>query len=133
MSFDLGIFYTEKPLSDEQATNRYVAYCEEDDLAPFIEPSDYVNQFLAELTNKYPQIDDWPEEDIDNCPWSIAFDVSEGHILMPMVFSRADEMYGVIVALAEKYGLVCVDPQSCKIAYAPPGIRVEKKPWWRFW
>lgn len=133
MSFDLGIFYTERPHSDEDATNRYVAFCEEDDLSPYIEPSQKVSDFLIELTDKYPQIDDWPEEDIDDCPWSIAFDISEGHILMPMVFSKADEMYKVIASLAEKHGLVCIDPQSSKIAYAPPGIYVETKPWWRFW
>jgi hypothetical protein len=133
MSFDLGVFYTEKPHSDEEATRRYVSYCEEEDLSPYIEPSEKVASFLKELTEQYPQIDDWPEKDLDNCPWSIAFDVSEGHILMPMVFSRAKEMYTVIVSLAEKHGLVCVDPQSSKIVTAPPSIRKEDKPWWKIW
>jgi len=133
MSFDLGVFYTEKTHSDEEATKRYVAYCEAEDLTPFIEPSEKVASFLKELTSQYPQIDDWPEEDLDNCPWSIAFDVSEGHILMPMVFSKAEEMYSVIVALAKKHGLVCVDPQSGRIVTASPGIRKAERPWWKFW
>ncbi|WP_020407445.1 hypothetical protein [Hahella ganghwensis] len=133
MSFDLGVFYTESPHTDEEAIERYIAYCEMDDLTPYIEPSEKVGAFLKELTDQYPQIDDWPEADIDECPWSIAFDVSEGHILMPMVFSRADEMYQVIVSLAEKHGLICVDPQSSRIAYAPSGMRKQEKPWWQFW
>jgi hypothetical protein len=123
MSFDLGVFYTETPLSDEDAVKRYVAYCEMEDLSSLIEPNSKVESFLKELTKQFSQIDDWPEEDLDNCPWSIAFDVSEGHILMPMVFSKVEEMYPIIVDLSQKYGLVCVDPQSKCIVTAPPGIK----------
>ena len=56
---------------------------------PILNRAKKVNDLLVELTDKYPQIDDWPEDDIDECPWSIAFDVSEGHILMPMVFFKS--------------------------------------------
>ena len=133
MSFDLGVFYTEKPHSDEEATMRFVAYCEEENLTAFIEPSEKVASFLQELTTQYPQIDDWPEEDISNCPWSIAFDVSAGHVLMPMVFSKAEEMYSVIAALAEKHGLVCVDPQFSCIVTTPPGLWKSERPWWQLW
>ena len=31
MSFDLGVFYTQVPHSDQDAVNRYIAYCEEED------------------------------------------------------------------------------------------------------
>ena len=133
MSFDLGVFYTVRPLSDEEAVNRYVAYCEEGNLSPYIEPSDKISAFLKELTEQYPQIDDWLEEDIDNCPWSIEFDVSEGHILMPMVYSSAEAMYPLITSLAKKHGLVCIDPQSGKIVTAPLGILKANNPWWKLW
>ena len=112
MSFDLGVFYTTRVHTDGEAVRRYVAYCEEEDLGPYIEPSPSVAAFLVELTAEWPQIDEWPEETIDDCPWSAAFDVSEGHVLMPMVWSAADVVPPRIIALAAKHGLVCVDPQS---------------------
>jgi hypothetical protein len=127
MSFDLGVFYTTRPHTDADAVKRYVAYCEEDDLSPYIEASPTVAAFLSELTAQYPQIDDVPEEELESCPWSVAFDVSEGHVLMPIVWSAAEKMYPIIAELAEKHGLVCVDPQSKTIVTAPPGIRVEPK------
>jgi hypothetical protein len=133
MSFDLGVFYTTKPHTDAEAVKRYIAYCEEEDLSQYIEPSQNVAAFLAELTRQYPQIDDVSEEELESCPWSIAFDVSEGHVLMPMVWSAAETMYPVIVELAEKHRLVCVDPQSKSIVTAPPGIKVQGRKWWQVW
>jgi hypothetical protein len=62
MSFDLGVFYTEKPTTDAEAQARYVAYCEASDLSPYIEPSPKIKAFLDELTSVYPQIDDIPED-----------------------------------------------------------------------
>jgi len=126
LSFDLGVFYTKRPHSDEDAGERYVAYCQGGDLAPWIEPHPKVAEFLKDLTGSYPQIDDVGKEALDDCPWSCAFDVSKGHVLLSMVWSRADEMAPIIVKLVKKHGLVCFDPQRGKIATAPPGIHVEE-------
>ena len=133
MSFDLGVFYTARSQTDEEAVRRYVAYCEEDDLTPYIEPSPRVAAFVEELTGELPQIDDWPDETIDECPWSCAFDRSEGHVLIPMVWSVADTIPPKIVALAAKHGLDCVDPQSEKILTAPWLGAQGRKSWWMFW
>ena len=132
MSFDLAVFYTERHHTDDEAVRRYVAYCELEDLKPHIEPSPQVAAFLAELTAELPQLDDWPTTDIDRCPWSCAFDVSEGHAIMPMVWSAVDSVPPRIVALAFKHGLVCVDPQSERIL-AAPWFDGKPRPWWRFW
>ena len=69
-----------------------------------------------------------PEDQLDECPWSIAFDLSEGHVLMPMVWSKADETSKIIVDLAKKHGLVCFDPQSTQIITAPRVFMLNKKP-----
>ena len=133
MSFDLCVFYTVKPHTDAEALKRYIAYCEESDLTPYIEPSPKISEFVKELTTRHPQIDDALEDELDECPWSIAFDLSEGHVIMPMVWSKADETPKIIVDLAKKHDLVCFDPQSTKIITAPPGIHVQPKAWWKFW
>lgn len=130
MSYDLGCFHTAKPLTDDQALERYGVYCNEADLAPWIEPDPRVAAFVEELTKDYPQTEDGDSgrEGFYDCPWSAAFDLSAGHVLMPMVYARAAEMTGIIVGLAKKHGLVCVDPQSASILTAPPGIHVDEAP-----
>lgn len=135
MSFDLGVFYTKTPLTDEEATKRYIAYCGEEDFSKYVEPSPAITKFVEELTSKYPQIDDVAEDKLDDCPWSIAFDISEGHVLIAMRFSMAKEASDLIIELAYKHGLVCFDPQSSKIVVAPEGINKsnKQKPWWKFW
>lgn len=122
MSFDLGVFYTEKSLTDEAALERYAAYCEQDDLTPYIEPSPRVAAFVKDLTGQYPQLHDVPDEELEDCPWSAAFDVSEGHVLMCMTYFWAPDMTDLIVGLAQKHGLVCVCPQSGEILTAPPKL-----------
>lgn len=126
MSFDLGVFFTEKPHSDDDARDRYVACCEEDDLSPWVVPNPKVAAFLKDLTARYPDIKDMPEQNVDACPWAASLDVSRGHVLMPMVHSWAERMYPFILGLAEKHGLVCFDPQEGMIVAAPPGIHVEE-------
>jgi len=134
MSLDIGVFYTERPHSNDEAMARYIAYCEEDDLAPYIEASPKVKKFLEELTTTYPQIDDVPEGELESCPWACAFDVSKGHALMPMISSKYEEAALLVVGLAQKHGLVCVDPQSGTILVAPPGIqKTTSRRWWHFW
>ena len=133
MSFDLGVFYTATPHTDKDASRRYVAYCEERNMELIVEPSPKIRQFLNDLTARYPQIDDVAEDKMDDCPWSISVDVSEGHVIMPMRWDRADEISKIIIDLAKKYALVCFDPQRDKIVTAPDGIYIQSTPWWKFW
>jgi hypothetical protein len=125
MSYDLGVFFTSRPLSEDDAMERYSAYCS-GDYSHFLEPSAQIDAFLKDLTDRYPQIDDVPEDDLDSCPWSIAFDVSEGHVVMAMVHSRSEEVAPFVVSLAETHGLVCVDPQDGRVLTAPAGLLVAE-------
>lgn len=117
MSFDLGVWYSSRPMDGNAAAARYVALCG-GDLAD-VEPNPGVAAFLSELTARYPQIDDVAEDEVDECPWNCAFDVSEGHVIMPMAWSRCVEMAPVILGLAEKHGLICFDPQSGEVLLPP--------------
>jgi hypothetical protein len=131
---ELAVFYTVRPHTNGEALSRYVRFCEPGDPAACIEPSPKVGDFMAELTANYPQIDEVSEEELDACPWSCAFDVSEGHVIMSMVSSKYEQAAFVIVQLAQKHGLVCFDPISGLILTAPDGIHVEQRPsWWKLW
>ena len=134
MSMDLSVFHTVRPISDAEALERYISYCENELRPEYVEPSPKVEALLRELAETYPQIDDIPESQLDQCPWSCAHDVSESHAIMAMVSSKYESAAMLIVELAHKYGLVCFDPISGTILTAPEGIHVVKKrPWWRFW
>ena len=132
MSCDYSVWNTPKRLSPEEAGALYARLCEGDTSGVVEHPG--IASFYAELTKQHPEIDDVPEEQVDNadlCPWSIAFDRSEGHIIMCCVWSKADYVGLLASRLAAKHGLAFFDPQSGKVAY--PGLEQETKPWWKLW
>lgn len=121
MSVDLGVFHTRRAHSDEDAGERYLALCGEDDPGAWIEPDPCIDAFYDELTGIFP--DDGTAAD----PWSASpLDRSGGHVIMNMPASKAREIEPVVRELAEKHGLVCFDPQCGKIVTAPPGIHVAE-------
>ncbi len=127
MSYDLGVFFTEKPHTDTAAVDRYTAYCEAEDLTPFIEPSPRVADFLKELTKEFPEPQDVPDAEMRRCPWSGSFDVSSGHVVMSIGWYWVGEMTDIITNLAAKHGLVCVDPQANRILTAPSEVFIEER------
>lgn len=140
MSCDFGVWSPSRRLDDAAAGQLYVALCEGDTTG--VEPSPAIDAFYSELTSMHPEIDDVPEDDVDNtdlCPWSIAFDRSPGHLIMSCVWSKAEYVEGLVKRLASKHGLAVFDPQSEKIVYPDKGVRPQlparklRKPWWRFW
>lgn len=126
MSFDLGVFYTELQQTDKSAAARYSALCNSDDIDAWIEPSPRVDTFLTELEKRFPTEDAFTDNGVYESPWSCEHDKSPGHVILSMAHARADEIAPVILDLVQKHGLVCFDPQSGKIAWAPPGIKVGK-------
>ena len=93
MSFDLGVWYPQKRLTDEEAGALYGNLCES--RIDGVTPHPAVDAFYAELTARYPEIDTIPEDRIDDhdyCPWSCAPDRSPGHVIMPCVWSQAENV-----------------------------------------
>ena len=133
MSCDHAVWFPARRLSNEEAGALYHALCEGD--VSRLTPSAAIDSFYSELTAKHPQIDDIPEDRLDDheyCPWSIAFDRSPGHLIMCCVWSRADYVSSLLKSLARKHGLALYDPQSERVWY-PDDAPVETKPWWKFW
>jgi hypothetical protein len=118
MSYDLGVWYPHKRLTHKQAGDLYARLCESE--ADGVEPHPAVDAFYRELTGMHPEIDDVPEESIDDtdlCPWSVAFDRSPGHIIMCCVWSKADYVDTLVRKLARKHGLAVFDPQTGRVSY----------------
>ncbi|HEV8146058.1 MAG TPA: hypothetical protein VGP79_06750 [Bryobacteraceae bacterium] len=128
MSFDLGVWQGDTALSDKEAAKLYVELCEGKRI-PTEHPA--VEAFYRELCSIYPEIDTLPADEVDNCPWSIAHDRSGSHVLMCMVWSRAEDVAAVVMDLAVKHGLICFDPQATKV-YLPPNLK-PKRVRFRLW
>ena len=77
MSYDLAVWHESRPISNEEAHELYVRLCSED--RSTVRPHPNVRAFLIELTERYPQIDDCDEDDVDNCPWASSFELRGDH------------------------------------------------------
>jgi len=118
MSFDLGVWYPQKRISNEEASELYLRLC--DGHSSGVVPHPAVDEFYAELTAQHPEIDTIPEERIDDhdyCPWSCKLDHSPGHVIMSCVWSKATDVHRLAQSLARKYGLAIYDPQSDVVTY----------------
>lgn len=130
MSFDLGVWYPSKNFTNKEAGQIYEKLC--NGIVNDVMPNEAIDRFYVDLTSMHPEIDDVPEEDIDNtdlCPWSIAFDRSPGHLIICSVWSKADYVEDLILKLAEKHSLAVYNPQTSQ--YILPTI--QGKPWWKLW
>lgn len=134
MSCDHAVWFPSRRLTDREAGALYVRLCDGDLSGVVPHPS--VDAFYSELTAVHPEIDDIPEERIDDheyCPWSIAFDRSPGHLIMCCVWSRADYVGDLLRTLAKKHALALYDPQADRVWYPQDDSARTSKPWWKFW
>jgi hypothetical protein len=137
MSFDLVVWYPDTRLSADEANRRYVSLCEGNVSGVVEHPA--IQAFYDELIAKHPEIDDVPEDRIDDdeyCPWSVAMDRSAGHVIMCCVWSRAEYVRGFVGQLALKHGLVLYDPQEGNAIYPSGGTRPDgetRKSRWKLW
>jgi|HubBroStandDraft_6_1064221.scaffolds.fasta_scaffold498541_1 hypothetical protein len=118
MSFDLGVWYPQKRIGNEEAGQLYVRLCESDTSG--VVPHPAIDAFYADLTAKHPEIDTIPEEKIDDhdyCPWSSKLDHSPGHVIMSCVWPKATYIHQLVQDLARKHGLATYDPQSERVTY----------------
>lgn len=83
-------------------------------------PHDAIDAFYAELTSLHPEIDDIPEERLDDndlCPWSAKIDRSPGHMFLSCVWPKARDVKDLLLSLAKKHGVAVFDPQSAQVYY----------------
>jgi hypothetical protein len=116
MSFDLGVWCCDEPLTDKQAGEIYLQLCEQ---WPYLEgDSPAVAVFYQELIEHWPEIDTVPEEKVgefDFSPWSCELCHSGMAVVMSCVWSKADDVAQYVKALALKHDLLLFDPQANRV------------------
>jgi len=118
MSFDLGVWYPQKRIRNEEAAELYARLCDGDTSGVVAHPA--VEAFYGELTAKHPEIDAIPERNMDEhncCPWSCKLDYSPNHVVMSCVWSEAKHVHQLVQGLARKHGLALYNPQSDEVIY----------------
>ena len=120
MSFDLAVLSIEKSISTDKAVEIYRELC--DGNYEILRPSDKIDAFYQELTQKFPDIDSYSDDEVDDCPWSVEIDVSDGAVIMSMVWSRVEELAPYVMELAERHHLACFDPQESRL-YLPSSLK----------
>lgn len=124
MSFDLCVFYSDEPLTYEQGRDQYWRLIEGD-----WEPAETharVDAFRAELTGKYPEVDETEESKADSCPWSCAFDRIGLYTIIPIRWDCVNRMVPIVKGLARNYELVCLDPQK-RVIHLPGGLSMRSR------
>jgi hypothetical protein len=116
MSCDYGVWYSETPLTNEEAAKIYLGLCEQ---WPFLEGENQaVRAFYDELTKRWPELDTVPDEKIDDkdyCPWSCAISHSGIAVVTACVWPMAGKVGSFVKELATKYQLIFYDPQSDQV------------------
>lgn len=118
MSFDLAVWYPYEKVTDEEAGRIYVDLCE--GRPTRLHPHPSIFAFYEELTSLHPEIDDVPEDkldDVDFCPWSCEFDRSDSFVLMASVWSKEEYVTDLVYELANKHRLAVYNPQIDQISY----------------
>jgi hypothetical protein len=102
MSFDLGVWKEDGPISAREAQRRY----EKSAAGSMFPDPPEVAEFKRRLAVEYPSIDDWPEDDLENCPWSDSYADDTGRCILSIVWGRCEEMLPIIAQLALDCGLI---------------------------
>ena len=121
MSYDLAVLNTNKAMTKGQAIEVFGRICEEEDTGNWLVDHERIKRFVADLTADYPQIDDLPEDKLDDCPWSCGFDWGTRWVIMSMVWSRCQAMAKIIFQLSRQHGLALFDPQT-ELVYLPDDV-----------
>jgi hypothetical protein len=127
MSFDLGVWHSDEPLTDKEAGEIYLQLCEE---WPYLAGEcPAVAAFYQELIEHWPEIDTVPEERVGNfdfSPWSGELCHSGMAVVMSCVWTKADDVALYVKILARKHDLLLFDPQISRVIL-PERLRPAKR------
>jgi hypothetical protein len=117
VSYDIAVWEGDRPANDAAALETYnelwARYEDTDEPA-----SDRILSYIEELTAKYPDLDDLPDDDVDDSPWAdspLQRNVMGPFFYFALVPSKAGETVPFIVETARRHELVCFDPQQVKL------------------
>lgn len=114
MSYDVAVWVGERPADDAAAAATYdELWARYEDAA--VEPDPRILAYIADLTARYPDLDDLDDDHLDDSPWAdspLVDNVMGPFFYFSMTYPGADEALPFVAATAAAHGLVCFDPQD---------------------
>jgi hypothetical protein len=126
MTFQLGVWFAEKPLSLGAAGELFDKIVENKDID--LRPQPSMKAFFNHLLNRYPTLDLWPNENVTECPWSEQPRFNPQYLLFTLMPAHAETLEAVIIDMAIDNGLTVYDPQTPDL-HMPPAL--EDQTFWR--
>jgi hypothetical protein len=123
MSFDLAFWHEDRPISAEEARHIYWQLCDED--YSVVKPHQDITLFLQDLTQRYPPIEDLAKEEIEENPWSCAWDVTPSSVIVCMTWPSGRALAPFLIQMANQHDLVCYNPQRDEV-YFPASLLNDK-------
>ena len=81
--------------------------------------------FVQEIGQRYPPIETYPLEHLEDCPWSTAWYVTAGAVIFSLTWSAGPNLAPRLMQIAQQHDLVCYNPQREAI-YLP--VRLLQTP-----
>lgn len=115
MSFDLAVWSSKTVPTHAEGLETYRLLCNDMCGGGPEEPG--IKELYEELTRRYPEVDTVPEDELDDCPWSVELSRSGHHLIMCVQWPRSNEVRAFVLELARKHGVVLFDPQKSKVLW----------------
>ncbi|MBX3472891.1 MAG: hypothetical protein KF754_00735 [Planctomycetes bacterium] len=126
MTFQLGVWHADKPLSLGAAGELFDRVSEGKD--PGLKPAPAMKAFFNQLLLRYPTLDNWPTEDVTECPWEEQPRFSPQYLIFTLMAAHSEQLEAVIVDMALEHGMTVYDPQTPDL-HMPPSL--EDQTFWR--
>lgn len=112
MSYDLAVWWSDRPTPSREALSIYEALCDGHDASLRARPE--VGAFVAAMSTAFPL-----NLGAEDAPWSDTPEVTPRHALFCIQPSRAGSVAARVKELALEHGLVLFDPQRSIIEWPP--------------
>lgn len=126
MSFQLAVWHTDKPLSLGAAGELFDGAIEGKDAG--LKPQPAMKAFFNHLLRRYPNLDNWPNDNVTECPWEEQPRFNPQYLVFNLLAEHIEQLEAVIIDMALANGLAVYDPQTPDL-HLPPAL--EDQTFWR--
>jgi hypothetical protein len=126
MAYVLAVWEGARPATDFEALAIYDRLSQELDNHPQVAAGPAITAYVHDLLARWPDILD--EEGADS-PWSdgpLIDNASGPLVVFGMVWSQAAEASTYCVEVAERHGLVCLDPEEGRLRTRPSQVQAHE-------
>ncbi len=120
MSWNLAFFAFKQDVTVKDVSRAYYSAC--DGLEVEWKQDNALSDLLFELNTIFPLAENY-SSGIDQSPWSTDAHQGPGYLLVNVIYSRVEELRGILSDLGAKHHLIVYDPQQDKAWFEGEQLR----------